>query len=376
MCRLNKGLYGLKQAGRLWHEIVRDKIGEFGFIQTHADPCVFVHTIDGKIVAIIALYVDDFVITGIMANIIDFKNQLLKIFKGKDLGEAKFILGIQITQTQNTVELTQSTYINRLIDEVGMTGSNFTQVPVSGGDAKESTTQGQNSDVLDTSTPYRNIVGKLMYAMVGTRPDIAFAVGFLGRFSSNPTEFNLNLAKKCVRYLIGTQNSKILFSKSSSPKSELKLEMYADSDWGGSEDRKSITGYLALINGAPVSWQSKRQPTVALSSTEAEYMAATQATKEAIWLRQLLSELGHPQNGATVIFEDNNGCIELAKNPIHHACTKHIDIQHHFVREKVLSGEVELVHCSTNEQLADILTKPLVRDKFRPLSEKLLMFSD
>ena len=115
---------------------------------------------------------------------------------------------------------------------------------------------------------------------------------------------------------------------------------------------------------------------MALSSTEAEYMAATQATKEAIWLCQLLSELGHPQRGVTVIFKDNSGCIELAKNPIHHVRTKHIDIQHHFVREKVLSGKVELVHCSTNEQLADIMTKPLVRDKFRPLSEKLLMFSD
>ena len=197
-----------------------------------------------------------------------------------------------------------------------------------------------------------------MYAMVGSRPDIAFAVGYLGRFSSNPTEFNLNMAKKCVHYLIGTQNLKILFRKNIS--SELNLEIFVDADWGGGEDRKSTTGFVALINNAPVSWQSKHQPTMALSSTEAEYMAATQATKEAIWLHQLLSKLRHPQKGATIIFEDNSGCIELAKNPIHHARTKHIDIQHHFVREKVLLGKVKLVHCSTNEQLANIMTKALV----------------
>ena len=132
-----------------------------------------------------------------------------------------------------------------------MTRANFTQVLVLGGDVKESTTQGQNFDALKTSTPYWNIVGKLMYAMVGTRPDIVFAVGYLGRFSSNPTEFNLNMAKKCVRYLIGTQNSKISFWKNIT--SDLKLEIFVDADWGGGEDRKSTTGFVALINNAPVS---------------------------------------------------------------------------------------------------------------------------
>ena len=240
VCRLNKGLYGLKQAGHLWHKVMCKKIVELGFKQAHADPCVFTLENDGKIIAIIALYVDDFIITGIFTHIISFKDKILNIFKGKDLGESKFILGIQITQTQQNVELLQSTYVNRLIDEVGMTGANFTQVPVSGGDVKESTTQGQNFDALETSTPYRNIVGKLMYAMVGTRPDIAFAVGYLSRFSSNPTKFNLNMAKKCVRYLISTQNLKILFRKNIS--SDLNLEIFVDADWGGGEDRKSTTG--------------------------------------------------------------------------------------------------------------------------------------
>ena len=162
----------------------------------------------------------------------------------------------------------------------------------------------------------------------------------------------------CALYLIDTQNSKILFWKNIT--FDLKLEIFVDTDRGGGEDKKSTTGFVALINGASVSWQLKCQPTVALLSTEAEYMVATQATKEAIWLHQLLSELGHPQKGATIICEDNSGCIKLAKNPIHHACTKHINIQHYFVREKVLSGEVKLVHCSTNEQLANIITKALV----------------
>ena len=136
---------------------MREKIIELGFKQAHTNPCVFTLENDGKIIAIIALYIDDFIIMGIFTHIISFKDKILNIFKSKDLGKSKFILGIQITQTQQNVELSQSTYVNCLIDKVGMTGANFTQVPVSGGDIKESATQGQNFDILETSTPYRNL---------------------------------------------------------------------------------------------------------------------------------------------------------------------------------------------------------------------------
>ena len=270
---------------------------------------------------IVCLYVDDFVITGILAMVIIFKTQLLRKFNAKDLGEAKYVLGIEIIQSQNNISITQASYITNVINSLGLSSANSTQVPASGGDVKKASLA--QDEPMTSSTPYREIVGKLMYAMVGTRPDITFAVGWLGQFSFNPTELNLQTAKKTVHYLIGTNKAKISYLQAGK---SLKLKIFVDSDWGGGEDRKSTTGYIALINGAPVSWQSKRQPTVALSSTEAEYMAATQAAKEAIWLRRLLSDLGHNQNSPTVILKDNNGCIELAKNPIHHAHTKHIDI--------------------------------------------------
>jgi len=148
----------------------------------------------------------------------------------------------------------------------------------------------------------------------------------------------------------------------------LKLIGYSDANWGNNTDtRKSTTGYLFYLSGGVVSWSSKRQATVALSSTEAEYMALTHTTKESIWLRTILKELGFAQNDATTLYEDNQSCIALAKNPIHHARTKHIDIQHHFVREKVESKEVELAYMSTDDMVADALTKPLARPKFAKL---------
>src|SRR5271154_1801352 len=129
--------------------------------------------------------------------------------------------------------------------------------------------------------------------------------------------------------------------------------------------RRSTTGYIFYLSEGVISWSSKRQATVALSSTEAEYMALTQATKEAIWLRTLLDELGFKQHDATTLFEDNQSCIALTKNPIHHACTKHIDIQHHFVHEKVESADITLTYLSTDEMIADALTKPLAHPKFK-----------
>lgn len=210
------------------------------------------------------------------------------------------------------------------------------------------------------SGEYRHIIGKLMYASVSTRPDIAFAVGFLGRFASAPTTYHLNMAKYLLRYLKGASNIAITF-----PRTQGKVELvgYTDADWGESKDRKSTGGYLFLINGAPVSWASKKQTVTALSSTESEYMAATQATKEAVWLRRLLEEMGFKQETGTIIMEDNKSCISLAENPIPHHRTKHIDIQQHFIREKIEDESISLVHVSTTEQLADVMTKALPKPK-------------
>jgi hypothetical protein len=157
-----------------------------------------------------------------------------------------------------------------------------------------------------------------------------------------------------------------------SPDTKTEIVGYSDADWGGDhQDRKSTTGYVLLLHGSPVSWSSRKQPTVALSSTEAEYMASTQATKEVIWLRRFLNDLGYSQEEPTLINEDNKGSIELAKNPVHHKRTKHIDIQHHFIREKVESGEIVLRHIPTGEMIADAMTKPIPKVKLEQVRREL-----
>ena len=207
--------------------------------------------------------------------------------------------------------------------------------------------------------------------MVGTRPDMAYAIGVLGKYCNTPTTLNLKVARKLVSHLHGTREASITY-----PRGSGKLDVcgYMDADWGGDKvDRRSTTGYVFTVNGMPVSWSSKRQPTIVLSSTEAEYMAATQATKEAIWLRRLLKDLGHEEEGPTVLMEDNQGCIALSKNPIHHSRTKHIDIQWHFIREKVETGEVVLKYIPIDEQVVDLLTKALDKKRHLDLVVKIGM---
>ena len=209
-----------------------------------------------------------------------------------------------------------------------------------------------------------------MYLMLGTRPDVAFAITALSQYNNNPTQQHWTALKRLFRYINSTKDFMITYRRSTSV-SPLTLTGFTDSDWASNmDDRRSITGFVSMIADGAVSWQSKKQPTVALSSTEAEYMAATQACKEAIWWRSLLAELnlGFTESMPTKIFADSQGCIALSKNPEFHARTKHIDVQHHFVREKVAERKVLLVYVSTQEMRADILTKAVPRVKFHYLA--------
>ena len=199
--------------------------------------------------------------------------------------------------------------------------------------------------------------------MLGTRPDIAFAITALSQFSSNYGVKHWTAVKHVLRYLQGTQDYKLTYVHKKTGSGPV-LFGYCDSDWGNDvDDRRSYTGYAFLLSGGAVSWQSKKQPTTALSSVEAEYMAATQATKEAIWWRTFLSELGLDINGSTILLSDSKGSMDLAKNPEHHARTKHIDIRHHFIREQVTRGTVKMVFVGTENMGADVLTKPLAKTR-------------
>jgi hypothetical protein len=217
---------------------------------------------------------------------------------------------------------------------------------------------------------YRSAVGSLLYLAVGTRPDISAAVGVVSRFMENPSGQHWKAVKKIFRYLKGTADHALCLGGDTS--GAVVLSGYCDADWAGDhDDRHSTTGYAFSLGSGSISWSSKRQKTVALSTTEAEYMAVSAASREAVWLRQLLGELGCFQERPTVLFNDNQGCIKLSKNPVFHTNSKHIDVQHHYVRELQEAGAIELQYCASEEMVADVLTKALARDAHVKCSRNL-----
>jgi hypothetical protein len=367
VCKLLKSLYGIKQASRIWHLLVKKILLKFGFIQYHADYCIFIYVKDDKII-IISLYVDDILMFSCHIILIDeIKALLSKNFKIKDLGPVKSCLGLLVNNNISTgiVSIGQNGYLTATLDALGMSSSKISTIPIAGG---EILLPDINYDKINP-TKYRNIVGKWMYAMVSTRPDLAYAVGYASRFLHAPNSQHLIMVDRIARYIQGTKNFALQYKSDSN---NFKLIGYCDADWAGDKfDRKSTSGYIFFLSGGPISWNSKKQATVALSSTEAEYISITQATKEAIWLRLLLKNLGFEQKDPTIIYVDNQSAISLSKNPVYHSRTKHIDIQHHFIREKIESKEIQLLYCSSKEQLADICTKPLSKDIFINIRNQL-----
>ena len=214
----------------------------------------------------------------------------------------------------------------------------------------------EDDDIVDQGL-YQSAVGSLLFV---TRPDITYAVGNVAKFCANPNKHHWTAVKRIMRYLKGKVHVGLLYSRYGSK----ECIGYSDADWAGDlDDRKSTSGYMFQVSGAAVSWRSKKQTCVALSTAEAEYMALVSAAQEAIWMRQLATDLGSNPTGATVIFEDNQSAIRMAKNPQFHGRAKHIGIKFHFIREQVNTGTVELNYCPTEEMVADMLTKGLSRDK-------------
>ncbi|KAG2758561.1 hypothetical protein Pcac1_g29317 [Phytophthora cactorum] len=269
------------------------------------------------------------------------------------------------------VSVRQTKFANDILEKFNMEKSNPVKTPQDPGLklTKAMCEGGCKHDETMANVPYRNAVGCLMYLMVSTRPDLAAAVGVLSQFAADPCPTHWQALKRVFRYIQGTKTHGIEFQGSC----EDGLQGYSDADWAGDiESRRSTSGYAFMMNGGCISWRSKKQRTVALSSTEAEYMALSEATQEAVWLKVFLCELGEMANDEAVkIYEDNQGSIALAKNPEFHKRTKHIDIRYHFVREKVEDGQVVLQYVSTTDMLADIMTKPIPATQFGVLRNKL-----
>ena len=292
------------------------------------------------------------------------KEDLSHRFKMKDLGKLHYCLGISVTldESSQTIRLNQSRYLVKILEKYGLTEATTPADP----NVKLLKDDGCSKKV--DSLRYQSMVGSLLHAARATRPDIAQAVGVVSRFNAEPTEAHLTAVKRIFWYLKGTVNLSLQYQARGGA-----LIGYADSDWASDLDnRLSTTGNVFLMSGGAVSWISQKQATVSLSTAEAEYVALGSATQETIWLRRLMTDLRVSQVKPTVIREDNQGAIAMAKNPVGLKRTRHIDIKHHFVREAVDAGTITLEYCETKQMLADILTKPLPKPQFEMLRGKLV----
>jgi len=355
VCRLRRALYGLKQAPRAWHQRLKKELESNGFIESAADPGLF---IGGK--ALLLVYVDDLLIAAPDAATVDaVKKTLLAAFDARDLGSAEYFLGMRIERRRaaRTLKLTQERLATELVEKYGLADGKKKTTPMS---VALKLRAGIGEPLDRGSYDYASLVGSLLYLSVCTRPDIAFAVGVLSKFMANPTTAHWHAAKAVLRYVAGSIGTGITYGGGGTGGD---AHGYCDADYAGDMDtRRSTTAYVFLINGGAVSWASRRQATVAASTTEAEYMAAAAAAKEALWLRTLLRELGAPHKVIN-IYADNQSAIKVINNPITSARSKHIDVAYHFVRERAARGEIAFTYIPTAEMVADALTKALPEPK-------------
>ena len=364
VCKLKKSLYGLKQAPRCWNQELKQFMVEAGFAQSNADPCIFVR-LDER-TTIVAVYVDDLIlITDAMEVMLETKWLLSKRFKMKDMNQLHYCLGVNIVYGQNCVWLHQQQYISLMLRKFGLEDANTVSTPT---DCNVKLVKNDHVSKPTDQVEYQSMVGSLLYVAKGTRPDIAQAVGAVSKFCSNPTEAHKTAVKRIFRYLKKTRNLALKYCKD-----EKAVTGFSDADWGGDpDDRHSTTGNVFVLAGGAVSWLSKKQAVVALSTSEAEYMALSSAVQEALWFRKLFTDLRMTAKPIT-IKEDNQGAIALTQNPIAHSRTKHIDIRFHFIREARENGSIDIVYCPTSEMIADLFTKPIPRGQFEKLRDLLGM---
>jgi len=365
VCRLKRSLYGLKQAPRCWNKRLITFMKKAGLKNSTADPCLFYRTNKGSSLYV-AIYVDDGLIVGNKDEEIEgFLKLLQEEFKITS-GSLENFLGMQIKcESDGSIFLSQEAYTNKILKRFNMADANGVSTPAS---REES----DNMKDVSGKVPYREAVGSLMYLMVATRPDIAFAVNKAARVMDKPAEKDWNDVKRIFRYLRATSNYGLKYTRGSS-----ELKVFSDADFAGDKaTRCSTMGIVAMFSGGAVSWTSQLQKTTALSTTEAEIIAASEGAKELVWLKRLLSELlSDFSSKIPTLYIDNAGAIKLAKNPEYHKRSKHIEVRHFYVRERYLKGDITIEHIDGRKQLADLLTKPIERVRFEMLCREIGIIS-
>ena len=362
--KLKKALYGLKQAPRAWYERLSTFLISNGFSMGKADNTLFIKR-KSKDIIIVQIYVDD-IIFGATNDALceEFSKCMHSEFEMSMMGELNFFLGLQIKQQKDGIFIGQTKYIKDLLQKFDLANAKSMNTPMSTSIKMDKDESGKNVDI----TKYRGMIGSLLY-LTASRPDILFSVGLCARYQSCPKESHLSAVKRIFRYLIGTMNLGLWYPKNSN----FEIVSYSDADFAGCKtDRKSTSGTCHFLGNSLVSWFSKKQNSVALSTTEAEYIAAGSCCAQILWMKQTLKDFD-------VDFEcipikcDNTSAINLSKNPILHSRAKHIDIRHHFLRDHIQRGEIVLDFVSTEFQLADIFTKPLSDERFSFIRRELGM---
>lgn len=363
--KLKKALYGLKQAPRAWYSKIEEYFTREGFNKYQLEHTLFIkHGTKGRIL-IISMYVDDVIFTGNDLEMCEkFKASMQEEFEMTDLERMCYFLGVEIDQSQNEIFLCQKKYAAEVLSKFGMEDCNPVNNPMVPGTKLSKDMEGEDVD----PSLYKQLIGSLMY-LTATRPDIMFVVCFLSRFMVQPKAAHLLAVKRVLRYIKGTLQMGLLYTSFG----EGSLQAYTDSDFAGDIDSgRSTSGYAFLMSNAAVAWSSKKQPIVTLSSTEAEYVAASFCATQCLWMKRILSNFNQAEEEECVtILCDNSSSIKLSKNPVLHGRTKHIQVRFHFLRELVKEEEVNLVHCGTQDQIADIMTKPLKLETFIKLRKML-----
>lgn len=359
-CLLKKTLYGLKQAGREWNKELDRKLHKHDFKRLRSDPCVYTRGKE-KMLEIITVWVDDLLLFASTQQLCDkMKKNLRSEWEVTDLGEPSKIIGIEIAREKNSITISQKQYIQNILVREGMERANPVAMPMDPNLALEKNPDGQEGN---RSNSYAKLLGELQFLANATRPDIAYAVNRLATYTANPSLQHNTALKRILRYLAGTKNFGITYRNSKTSFGANSTYGFADAAYANTDDLKSTSGYVFLSEGGAITWRSKKQTTIALSSTEAEYVALSEAGREACWLRNLYDELGYKQKIPTIIKGDNDGSIMMARNPQFHKRSKHIDTRWHWIRDLVENNVVRIESCRDPEQTADVLTKALAKPK-------------
>ncbi|GJU92999.1 retrotransposon protein, putative, ty1-copia subclass [Tanacetum coccineum] len=368
VCKLQRSIYGLKQASRSWNKRFDEEIKKFGFHQNLDEPCVY-QKASGSNVIFLILYVDDIILMGNhIPSLQEVKDYLGKCFSMKDLGEAAFILGIKIyrDRSRRLIGLSQNAYLDKILKRYRMDNSKRGSIPMQVdlhlNKSQCATTSAEMKRMQNV--PYASAVGSIMYAVRCTRPDVAFAQNITSRFQQNPGEAHWTAVKNILKYLRNTKDTFLVYG--GNPEAELQVKCYCDAGFETDrDDTKSQTGYVFVLNGGAVVWKSSKQSTTAQHATEAEYIAASEAAKEAVWIRKFIDELGVvPSNDYPIKMNcDNSAAIIIAKESGIQKGARHFQRKYHYVRECIKTGEIDIVKVHTDENLADPFTKALAGPK-------------